>query len=210
MPLCAMGTRTEPRVADDRILTVPNVLSFIRLALLPVVYWDLVSGREARAFWLTVIVTWSDFFDGYIARRFDQVTKLGRLLDPISDRLLVAVLGVGMVVARILPLWALLLLVVRDAVMLIGGAILVRRGVAPPAVTRVGKAATFGLMAALAMFLFARAFDAPIDRVIGWTVYAISVPLYYVAAWQYITTSLAELRARGGEEPQPLVTTGGG
>src|SRR5687768_13545158 len=156
-----MGSRDEPRVASDRILTVPNLLSFLRLALLPLVYWDLVNGREARAFWVAVFVTWSDFFDGYIARRFDQVTKLGRLLDPISDRVLVAVLLVGMVVADILPLWALLLVAVRDVVILVGGVVLVGRGLAPPAVTRVGKTATFGLMLALTLFVFARGFDIP-------------------------------------------------
>ena len=194
MPLFAMGSRSGPREASDRIVTVPNLLSFLRLALVPLVYWDLVNGREARAFWIAVFVTWSDFFDGYIARRFDQVTKLGRLLDPISDRVLVAVLLVGMVVADILPLWALLLVAVRDALILVGGVALVGRGAQPPAVTRVGKAATFGLMLALTLFVFARGYDIPVERTVAWVVYAMSVPLYYVSAGQYARVALQDLR----------------
>ena len=104
-----IGGRDEPpRRPRDRIWTVANCCRSRRLAALPVIYLDLVGERWLRAFVLLVVFSATDWFDGYLARRLDQMTKLGKLLDPISDRLLFVVVGVGFVVAGLLPLWAVL------------------------------------------------------------------------------------------------------
>ncbi|MDQ4131138.1 MAG: CDP-alcohol phosphatidyltransferase family protein, partial [Actinomycetota bacterium] len=108
----------------DRLLTLPNVLSLVRLGALPFIYFDVVGGREGRALAILVVVSWSDWLDGYIARRFNQSSRLGRLLDPVSDRLLIAVVGVALIIGGILPLWAVLLVLARDAFMLMGVALL--------------------------------------------------------------------------------------
>lgn len=186
-----LGGGDEARVASRRVLTVPNLISFARLAILPVIYLDLTSGRLLRAFVLLVVFTSSDWFDGYFARRLDQVTELGKLLDPISDRVLFVVVGVAYVVSGLLPLWVVLALIARDVLVAGAGLVLLTRGAKPPDVTRLGKTATFGLMWALPMFLLAGiAGDGvddpqPVLHVVAWVLLAVSGVLYWVAAFDY-------------------------
>ena len=193
MRIYDIGAKDGPEEVSGRILTVANVLSFVRLLALPFVYLDLVGGpdRHLRAFVVLVVFVWTDWIDGYVARRFDQVTRLGKLLDPIADRLLVIVVGLGMVQADLVPLWIVLVLLARDLVVLAGGIALVRRGLTPPAVTRIGKTATFGLMFALPAFILASAVGngpddpQPVVQAIAWATLVTSTVLYYVAAGQY-------------------------
>lgn len=191
MRLYDLGGGDERRVASRRVLTVPNLISFARLAILPVVYLDLTSGRLLRAFVLLAVFTSSDWFDGYFARRLDQVTELGKLLDPISDRVLFVVVGVAFVVSGLLPLWVVLALVARDVLVAGAGLVLLARGAKPPDVTRLGKTATFGLMWALPMFLLAGIVGDGVDdpqpvlHVVAWVLLAINGVLYWVAAFDY-------------------------
>lgn len=189
-----IGAKDGPQAVSDRVLTIPNLLSFARLAALPVIYLDLVSGRHLRGLVLLMIFAATDWFDGYVARRFDQISKLGKLLDPISDRVLFVVVGVAFVVADLLPLWALALLLVRDVAVLLVGGVLLARGVSPPEVTRLGKAATFGLMWAFPAFLIAAIVgDGPADpqpvlQAVAWIGYLVNTVLYYLAAIGYART----------------------
>lgn len=191
MRLYDLGGGDEPRVASRRILTVPNLISFARLAVLPVVYLDLTSGRLVRALVLLAIFSATDWFDGYFARRLDQVTELGKLLDPISDRVLFIVVGVAFVVSGLLPLWVVLALVARDVLVAGAGLVLLARGAKPPDVTRLGKTATFGLMWALPMFLLAGIVGDGVDdpnrvvHVLAWVLLAINGALYWIAAFDY-------------------------
>jgi len=186
-----IGAKDEPNEVSDRIATIPNALSLARLLVLPVIYLDLVDGRLIRAFVLLVVFATTDWLDGYLARRLDQVTRIGTLLDPISDRALFLVVGIAFVVADPLPLWALVLLLVRDVAVMGVGAVLLAGGGRPPAVTRIGKAATFGLMWAFPTLLMAAiigdgaADPQPVLQVLGWTFYAVNTVLYYVSAGQY-------------------------
>jgi len=185
------GAREEPQEVSDRLLTIPNALSLARLLVLPVIYLDLVDGRLLRAFVLLVVFAATDWLDGYLARRLDQVSRFGTLLDPISDRALFLVVGIGFVLADLFPLWALLLLLLRDLVVLAVGGVLLLRGLQPPAVTRIGKTATFGLMWAFPTLLLAAIVgDGAGDpqellQVLGWVFFGVSAALYYVAAGQY-------------------------
>lgn len=195
MRIFDIGTKDDPGEVTDRILTVPNLLSFARLAVLPIIYLDLVNGRLLRAFVLLAIFAATDWLDGYIARRFDQVSRLGALLDPISDRVLFVVVGIGFVVAGIVPLWVVAVLLVRDlVVMLVGGVMLLQGRTQLPEVTRVGKAATFGLMWAFPTWLLAAIVgDGPSDpqpvlNVLAWVTYLINIVLYYLAAVGYART----------------------
>lgn len=183
------GDGTE--LASNRILTVPNLLSFARLAILPVIYLDLVSGAHLRAFVLLAVFASSDWFDGYIARRFDQVSKLGKLLDPLSDRVLFVVVGLGFAVGNLLPWWAVLLLLGRDALVVVSGGIVLLRGGVRPEVTRLGKAATFGLLFALPAFLLASVLGAgppepqPVVHGVAWGAYWPSVAMYWLSGLIY-------------------------
>lgn len=197
-----IGAREGPEVVGDQVFTVANVLSFLRLAALPIIYLDLVSGRWLRALVLLAVFSATDWLDGYLARRLGQVTRLGKLLDPISDRLLFLVVGVGYVVAGLLPLWAVLLLLVRDLIVVSVGAVLLRRGRRPLGVSRTGKAATFGLMWAFPLFLLARVFEStggdpqPVLQVVAWATLLINTGLYYLAAVGY-----ARVLTRGTSPP---------
>ncbi|MCC5948392.1 MAG: CDP-alcohol phosphatidyltransferase family protein [Nitriliruptoraceae bacterium] len=200
MRIFDIGAR-EGQTASDRILTVPNLLSLARIAILPVVYLDLVAGRLVRAFVLLAIFATTDWLDGYLARRLDQITRLGTLLDPISDRILFVVVGIGFVVSDLLPLWALIVLLVRDAAVLLVGGGLLLRGASPPAVTRIGKAATFGLMWAFPTFLVAAiagdgaSAPQPVVQTIAWGSLIVSTVLYYLSAGQYAREVLSRSRA---------------
>lgn len=190
------GTEPDPGAASTRVLTAANALSAARLLALPWIYLDLVGGRYLRALVVLAVFAATDWLDGYVARRFDQVTRLGQLLDPISDRALFLVVGIAFVVSGILPLWAVLVLFVRDALILSGGAILMLRGLRPPPVTRLGKVATFGLMFALPFFLGAVVLgDGPADpepilSIVAWVTYAINACLYWVSALGYLRAVL--------------------
>lgn len=198
-----LGAGDDAQPPSNRVLTIPNLLSLARLALLPLVFADLVSGRLVRALVLLAIIAATDWLDGYLARRLNQVSKLGVLLDPISDRALFVVVGVAFVVAGLLPLWALVLLLARDlAVIVVGGVVVARGRTSPPAVTRTGKAATFGLMVALLVFLLAAvagqgaSSPQPVLHVIAWVLLAVNAVLYYVSAGQY-ARALWRQRAAG-------------
>ena len=186
-----IGGGDGPDHVSDRVLTVPNLLSFARLAILPVIYLDLVSGAHLRAFVLLVVFTATDWFDGYIARRFDQVSKLGKLLDPLSDRVLFVVVGIGFAVGDLLPWWAIIALLGRDLVTVGSGAVVLARGGTRPEVTRLGKAATFGLMFALPAFLLGSILgDGPNDpepvvQWIAWAVYWPSLVMYWASGLGY-------------------------
>jgi cardiolipin synthase (CMP-forming) len=189
-----IGKKDEPQEVSSRILTIPNLLSFARLAVLPIIYLDLVQGRLLRAFVLLSVFAATDWLDGYIARRFDQLSELGRILDPISDRVLFVVVGVAFVVSGLLPLWAILLILLRDLAVGGAGVVLLARGAEVPDVTRLGKASTFGLMVALPAFLLAAVVgdgvDAP-EQVLwwlGWATYAVNIVLYWASAYGYLRT----------------------
>jgi cardiolipin synthase (CMP-forming) len=186
-----IGGGDGPDDVHERVLTVPNLLSFARLAILPVIYLDLVSGRHLRAFVLLAVFAATDWFDGYIARRFDQVTKLGKLLDPLSDRVLFVVVGIGFAVGGLLPWWAILALLGRDLVVVASGGIVLLRGGIRPDVTRLGKAATFGLMFALPAFLLASVLgEGPDDpqqlvQLVAWLTYWPSLVMYWISGLGY-------------------------
>lgn len=195
------GGGDVPAPVRDRVLTLPNVLSLLRVLALPVIVIDLVDGRYLRAFVLLAVFVSTDWLDGYVARRFDQVTRLGTLLDPISDRLLFVAVGIAMVLADLVPLWAIALLLVRDLLVLAAGMFLLVRRRRPPPVSRLGKAATFGLMWALPSFILAAVLGAgpddpqPLIQAFAWFALIVNLALYYAAAWQYAHVVALEARS---------------
>lgn len=194
-----VGAKDGPEVVGDRILTVPNLLSLVRLLVMPLVWVDIVGDRPVRALVVLAVLVSTDWIDGYVARRFDQVSRLGKVLDPISDRILIAIVVVALGVAGIVPWWALALVLLRDVLVAGIGVVMLLRGRTPPAVTRTGKAATFGLMWVFPTLLLAEAFTGDVRdvlRIAAFVGLAVAVPLYYVAAAQYA-------RVVAGQRPPP-------
>ncbi|MDX1657965.1 MAG: CDP-alcohol phosphatidyltransferase family protein [Nitriliruptorales bacterium] len=192
-----MGAGEGPEQVSDRILTVPNLLSLARLGILPIVFFDLALEplNHDRALILGFVFGATDWLDGYVARRFDQVTRFGKLLDPISDRLFIATVGLGMVIGGVLPVWVIVAILARDAVAVVGGLALLATDRQPPAVTKVGKAATFDLLFSIGFFLLASVLGTPEDpetitRTVAWGFFVVGIALYYVALGQYVVTIL--------------------
>lgn len=199
-----VGAKDGPEVVGDRILTVPNLLSLVRLLVMPLVWVDIVGDRPVRALVVLAILVSTDWIDGYVARRFDQVSRLGKVLDPISDRILIAIVVVALGVAGIVPWWALGLVLLRDVAVAGIGVVMLLRGRQPPAVTRTGKAATFGLMWVFPTLLLAEAFTGDVRdvlRIAAFVGLAVAVPLYYAAAVQYA-------RVVTGQRPPPPEVSG--
>jgi cardiolipin synthase len=183
----ASGGRLAP-ASRDRIVTVPNLISLARILLIPVfVALILGEGTEAAGLVLLGAVVSTDWIDGYIARRTGQVSNLGKVLDPVADRLAIAAALIAMMARDAIPLWAALLVIVRDAlVLLAGGALLlvlkVRIDVRP-----IGKVATFALMVGIPAVAWAN-FGLPLEalaRMAGWALFWIGIVLYYAAAVLY-------------------------
>ncbi len=180
------------RTGLDRIWTVPNVISFIRLMFVPIFYWLLVTGQDGPALTVLIIATASDFIDGFIARTYNQVTTLGALLDPASDRLFIAASVLGLAVRGMIPLPLLIVIMSRDLLLL---AIVLIRGVRVrdfPRVNFVGKTATFVLFVAFPVIVLSHVFlTAAIPlAVLGWILGASGAVLYWVAGFTYLPALL--------------------
>ncbi|GIG54569.1 CDP-alcohol phosphatidyltransferase family protein [Demequina activiva] len=137
------------------IWTVPNLISMARIVLIVVFGWLLIAGHDAWAIGALAAAGISDFLDGYLARRWNQVTELGRVLDPAADRLLTIVVVLGLAIRGVIPWWLVAILLARDV--MVGVALLIARsrGVSSAQVTFVGKAATFGLYVTLPLAFLA-------------------------------------------------------
>jgi cardiolipin synthase len=144
----------DPPATTDRILTVPNVITMIRLALLPVFVW-LLFGEDDRAAaaWLLAALGTTDFFDGYIARHFDQVSELGKVLDPVADRLLFFVGAGSILIDGSIPMWFAVAVLGREVLVTGATLALAAMGAARIDVTWFGKAGAFALMMSVPFFL---------------------------------------------------------
>jgi cardiolipin synthase len=139
---------------EDRVLTIPNVITVIRLCLLPVFLWLLFAEDDrAAAAWLLAALGTTDFFDGYIARHFNQISELGKVLDPVADRLLFFVGIGGILVDGSVPVWFAVAVLVREVGIAVATLVLAAMGAARIDVTWFGKAGAFGLMMAFPFFL---------------------------------------------------------
>lgn len=139
--------------ALDRVFTVPNVISFLRICSIPYLAILIAQNKMGVALIVLAISAFSDCVDGYIARTFNQVSKLGQILDPVADRLLIACSILALSFAKIIPWWALALVVLRDIVMAILIVILAQYDYGPLPVNFMGKTGTALLMIAIVLFM---------------------------------------------------------
>ena len=198
------GSRTSAARAVDgaepgssRILTIPNVITLVRLLCLPVYLWLLLGEDErVKAAILLAALGATDWMDGYIARRFHQVSDLGKVLDPVADRLLFFV-GIGGIIAVDgAPLWFSVIVLVREV--LVGGTTLViaALGARRIDVTWFGKAGTFCLMCAFPLFLGSSSdiSSAPILEAFAWMIGVPGLVLSIFAALRYVPLARTALR----------------
>ena len=195
---------------SSRILTVPNVLSFARLLMVPVFFVFIVVGNDLGALILLVISTITDFVDGQIARRFNQITRLGQLLDPAADRLLILAALLGLAIAQVLPWWFVIAVVSRDLMLIVLGIVLANHSYGPLPVHHLGKFATFCLFSSLPILMLGEAF--PVVQVvtspIGWAAALWGGFLYWWAGALYLVETVRVVRIPALEADSGSATLG--
>ena len=187
--------------AGERIATVPNILSLLRLASVPVFVWLFVTGSEDLAVGLYAAAAWTDFFDGYIARRTNSISELGKLLDPLSDRLLILALTIALVARGVLPWWLAAAVIVRDVLVLSLFPLFDRRGVGRIPVNFTGKLATACLLLGLTLLAWGET-SFPLERQtsgVGLAFTVAGAAFYWAAAVLYARAVAERLRAKGGD-----------
>lgn len=165
---------------------VPNVISLIRLALIPVFVWLTAIGEYGWAGILLGVIGATDWIDGYLARRLNQVTEVGKFLDPLADRIAVVVAVVGGLLTPVLPAWFAVLLIAREVLIGIGAIVGWRNGVTKLDVRWLGKLATLLLYFAISFFYVGVGFE--LDWLV-WIAYLIGVPglaIYWWVAFEYL------------------------
>jgi cardiolipin synthase len=198
----ATGPAPEPsgRRGEDRILTVPNVITLIRLGCLPLFVWLLLGegeGDRVAAAWLLAGLGATDWVDGYVARHFDQVSTVGKVLDPVADRLLFLTAIVAIIIDGAAPLWFCIAVLLREAVVAAASLLLAALGARRIDVTWYGKAGTFGLMFAFPLFLAASSnvwWDEAAE-IAAWICGLPGLALSYYAAVTYVPLAAEALRS---------------
>ena len=195
--------------APDRILTVPNLLSVLRLLGVPLFLY-LLLGPHADGWALTVLALsgLSDWADGKLARLLNQTSRVGILLDPAADRLYILATLIAFVARDIIPLWLAVVIVGRDVVLACTLPVLRRYGYGPPPVHHLGKAATFALLYAFPLLLLGQGHGVPSDlaRPPGWAFAIWGAALYLWAGALYLLQVAQLVRADRVAAPGAVVS----
>ncbi len=192
---------TVPAGVSDRVVTIPNLLSLLRLLALPVFVWlALIRHEDGWAGLLIGVSALSDNLDGYVARHFGQVSRLGQLLDPIVDRLVVFTTLVVLVAAGALPWQLAVLVIARDAVLFTMMFVLRVNGYGSLPVTYLGKIGTFALVFSFPFLLIGHGANtaswlADPATVLAWACFAWGICLYVAAAGLYVRQGVRLLRS---------------
>ncbi|MGV1035232.1 MAG: CDP-alcohol phosphatidyltransferase family protein [Microbacteriaceae bacterium] len=193
---------------SHRVWTIPNLLSFARLALVPVFLWLIVIDQFVWAIVVLAVASLTDALDGWLARKLNQVSTLGILLDPAADRLYIFAALLGLAIRGFIPWWLVLLIVARDLLIVVLGFVLwaagqmgrrgekgrFQRGSIP--VTRLGKTATFLLLFGLPTILFAAVLPVGFEWVnaVGWVALLSGTALYWAAGLDYAIVTRRRVR----------------
>ena len=188
---------------SDRILTVPNGLSALRLLLVPVFAWLIVAEHDGWALVVLAAASFSDWLDGHLARSWHQETRAGRVLDPAADRLYIFATLLGLAWRDLVPWWVVAVIVARDVVLLLTLPFLTRAGYGPLPVHYLGKAATFCLLYAFPLILLGEVsgWVGDVARPLGWAFAWWGTGLYWWAGLLYLRQVAEVLR---GSRARPV------
>jgi cardiolipin synthase len=190
----------EPEVSS-RIFTAANVVSVIRLMAIPVFLVLVIRDQLIAAFVLLVAAVLTDFVDGMIARRMNEITKLGQFLDPFADRLFIAATVIALAIQGVFDWWFVIAVMLRDALLGVGGIVMSRYGHATLPVKWWGKVATFGLLFVLPLFLLSAMFSkfgsAAVGEVlmtVAWPIAVAAVVVYWLVGFSYLFDAISLAR----------------
>ena len=183
-----MTSRKEAGSLSCGVFNVPNFLSFLRIALVPVFLWFLLEEMFVSAITVLAIAGLTDFLDGYLARKLNQTTKLGKLLDPVADRLYIFATLLALSATGYVPWWLAGLVILRDLLMLISLPVLASVGHRTLPVHYLGKASTFALLYAFPLLLMGKIFTeaAFIITPAAWAFALWGVALYWWSGFVYL------------------------
>jgi cardiolipin synthase (CMP-forming) len=194
----AKATQGVPLYDTDRVWTLPNLLSFLRLAGAPVVLW-LIVGPKADGLAVLVLALggFTDWLDGYLARAWHQTSRIGQMLDPIADRLYILAVLLGLALREIVPWWLVVVVVGRDVFVVVLIPVLKTRGYSSLPVHFLGKAATFSLLYAFPLVLLGSGEDGWLQLawVLGWAFAIWGTALYWYAGGLYVAQTVRLLRS---------------
>lgn len=188
--------------ANDRVVTVPNVISVLRLLMVPVFAVLIARGDDGWALIVLAASGASDWLDGVLARRLNQVSQLGQVLDPAADRLFIFVTLLGLAARGVVPWWLVVILLAREAMLFVMLLVLARHGYGPLRVHVAGKAGTFALLYAFPLLLLAAwgGIVGDLASIIGWACAWWGVALYWFAGVQYVKQAWVLVGRRGGAD----------
>jgi cardiolipin synthase len=181
------------------VLTIPNGLTFLRFLGIPLFVWLALSVHaDGWAILVLAIGGATDYFDGKLARALNQESKFGEIADPTIDRLYIAATLIVLYIRDAIPLWLILVLVLRDFAMAILAGVLQLKGFPPLQVTYLGKAATFNLLYAFPFLLLALSdtWYGTVAFIFGWAFTLWGVALYLGTAVSYFRTGVLTITVR--------------
>jgi cardiolipin synthase len=172
---------------NGEVVNIPNLLSFLRIALVPVFLWFLLDEFFLAAIVVLAVAGLTDFLDGYLARKLNQTTKLGKMLDPVADRLYIFATLLALSATGYVPWWLAGLVILRDVLMLVSLPVLASVGYRSLPVHYLGKASTFALLYSFPLLLMGKIFTeaAFIITPIAWAFALWGVALYWWSGFVY-------------------------
>jgi cardiolipin synthase len=188
------------RQGEDRVLTVPNLITAARLLCVPLFLWLILRGPHHRGWYPAALLLGglgiTDGVDGFVARRFHQVSAVGKVLDPVADRLMLVTASVSIIALGAVPLWVGLAGLAREVVVAAGFMVVAALGGRRMDVIWLGKAGTFGLMTALPLFLGGHANDDwhRIAEALAWVCAIPGLAFGWAAVIVYIPKAVAALK----------------
>ena len=194
--VAGVATASE-QVVSTRVLTVPNALSFLRLLLVPVFGVLITNGQDGWALLVLAVSGASDYLDGNLARRWNQVTRLGQVLDPFADRLYILTTLFGLAYRGLIPWWLVVVLVARDVTMIVTLPFLARLGHSALPVHFLGKAGTFCLLYAFPLLLLGEVSQtlSTYAGALGWAFALWGTGLYWWSGILYVSQVVGLWRA---------------
>lgn len=192
-----MPTKRYSPDARDIYLTVPNAISALRIVSIPFIAWLVAKHQMVPALFVLAISAASDGLDGIIARRYNQVSKIGQILDPIADRLLIfcSILALGL--AGIIPMWMLVVVALRDMLLLVLIVILAQYEYGPLPVHFIGKAGTALMMISITALIFADLWRNSFADMLHLAALAAGIwgiALYWMAGYIYVRQGVRLIR----------------
>ncbi|MEY4409250.1 MAG: hypothetical protein RLZ65_279 [Actinomycetota bacterium] len=173
---------------SQELRSIPNLLSLLRLLLVPVFLWLLLADYLVWALVVLAAAGASDWLDGVIARKFNQITELGKVLDPAADRLYIFATLIGLTINGNIPLWLAVVIIARDVMLLLVYPLLATHGYGPLPVHFLGKAGTFALLYALPLLLMADIWPQAnfIVLPLAWAFAYWGIAMYWIAGFIYV------------------------